>query len=101
MRKSEHKQKIKDIQKVLQFNQPEGFIRIKGEAGIGKTRFVFETTKSEELKSLVLYFESGEKFDNSAIQYKLMREKTMAIVVIDECSRERMHNISNIFHCYM
>ena len=95
---SEHKQKIKDIQKVLQFNQPEGFIRIKGEAGIGKTRFVFEATKSEELKSLVLYFKSGEKFDNSAIEYELMREKKMAIIVVDECSRECMHNISNSFH---
>ena len=96
---AEHKQKIKDIQKVLQFNQPEGFIRIKGEAGIGKTRFVLETTKSEELKSLVLYFESGKAF--STIKHWLMREETRAIIVIDECSRECMYNIKNIFHSYI
>jgi len=79
-----------DIEKVRQrLRDPikSAHIRILGEPGIGKTKFALETTRSQDLSPLVIYFVSSKKFLNSGfLNYISLQDNDFtAILVIDEC----------------
>jgi len=68
-------------------------IRILGEAGSGKTRFAFESTKEEDLSSLVIY----SLADNIHSLFNYLRQQVTPeiILVVDECDEKLSQSIWN------
>jgi hypothetical protein len=62
-------------------------VRVRGEAGIGKTRLVLEATRTEDLRPLVIYCDGPLKLLQGELMSVLLREDAPvdAIVVVDEC----------------
>lgn len=86
----EKRQKLSsDIQDKLR--DPQGtcpVFRIDGLSGIGKTRFIFETLSSEDLRNRVIYSSSANDFRNSSLYHNLQNSPdTSAIIVVDECDK--------------
>jgi hypothetical protein len=77
-------------------NSPSNVILpLQGEAGVGKTRLVYETLSSiEEAKNLVLYAVDKKAID---IAYPLAREREAKIILIaDECLPQTQAELQNI-----
>lgn len=79
-------------------------IRLLGEPGIGKTKFILEVTKEDDLSASVIYLQSAKSFIDSELQNELLKEDNEfnAILVIDECNPteraliwNRLERISN------
>jgi hypothetical protein len=70
-------------------------IRLVGFSGVGKTRLIYETLNTNELKDLVLYTESPEKLPTSVFNEIAMNESITAIFVIDECPHEKYVQLAN------
>lgn len=80
---------IKQIQDVLRNNTEAIHICVTGEPGIGKTKLVFEALKDEDLKPLVLYFDSSERFMDRMLNILATDDNTFeTILVVDECGSE-------------
>ncbi|MGK7899768.1 MAG: hypothetical protein AB4372_40660, partial [Xenococcus sp. (in: cyanobacteria)] len=67
---------------------------LQGEAGVGKTRFVYETVSSiEGVNNLVLYY-----IDNNSLEivYEFIRDKSAKLLlVVDECLLETQQELKN------
>jgi len=87
-------QRIHTLQETLRQNNFH--IRIIGEPGIGKTRLVFEATKTDELRPLVIYCHA-DAFWGSDLMYEIIREDNEyhIILVVDECNSENRSLIAN------
>lgn len=72
-------------------------VRVRGEAGIGKTRLILEATRAEDLQPLVIYCDSPEKFLEGALFAELLRDDNAfeVIVVVDECDLQSRTTIWN------
>jgi hypothetical protein len=72
-------------------------VRVRGEAGIGKTRLTLETTNAEDLKPLVIYCAGPAKLLGGELLTILLRPDSPveAIVVVDECDAASQANIWN------
>lgn len=66
-------------------------LRIEGASGLGKTRGVLESLRGSKYESLILYIGDPENLKYPLIDH-LTQQKRSAIVVVDECTRQR-HNI--------
>lgn len=64
-------------------------IRLVGLTGIGKTRLIYETLTTEELKEHVLYTEAPYNLPTSRFNEVARNEDITAIFVIDECPHDR------------
>jgi hypothetical protein len=79
---------IASLQAELRTEHPAALhARVLGEAGIGKTRLVYEVTSAEDLEPLVIYCPSASLFRDSDLMNEIMREDNEfnAILVVDEC----------------
>ena len=77
---------IAKIRDELRQNYDTVHIRVLGEPGIGKTRLVLESTRIDDLESLVIYCTAAQ-FRGSELMREILRDDSQfsAIVVIDEC----------------
>ncbi|MBE7551762.1 MAG: hypothetical protein HS126_11905 [Anaerolineales bacterium] len=71
-------------------------IRVTGEPGIGKTRLVFEATKADDLRSIVIYC-NADNFLGSDLMAEIRGEdnKYQAILILDECDPDKRAIISD------
>lgn len=85
-------------QKELRRDDQPIHIRVRGEAGIGKTRLVLEATAANDLKPLVLYFDGPSRLLDGDLMTELLREgsELSAILVVDECDLESRARIWNL-----
>jgi hypothetical protein len=65
----------------------EGLIHIRliGEPGIGKTRLMLETLRSDDLHSLTLYAEKGSRVDDAVFTAIAAASDARIVLVVDEC----------------
>ena len=86
------------VQKELRRSDQPVHIRVRGEAGIGKTRLVLEATGAEDLRPLVLYFEGPSRLLDGELMTALLRDdsEVSAILVVDECDLESRARIWNV-----
>jgi len=64
-------------------------IRLVGLTGVGKTRLIYETLNTYELKELVLYTESPDKLPKSRFNEIAGNEDISAIFVVDDCPHDK------------
>ena len=88
---------IDSIQVKLRSNTEVIHIRLCGEPGVGKTRLVLEAVSAEDLKPLVVYFETADNFKNSNLISEILEEheRCTVILVIDECDTNNSVSIWN------
>ena len=87
---------IEKIRDQLRVADRAAHIRVWGEPGIGKTRLVFEATKSEDLSPLVVYYRSASHFESGTLMNAILyNDNLSAIVVIDECDPSSWARIWN------
>jgi hypothetical protein len=89
----ETKEKITALRKAIS-DSSSSHIRVCGEAGIGKTRFVLEATKVEQLRPFVIYANAGT-FRDSDLMQLVLRDKFHCILVLDECDPDAASYIWN------
>ena len=72
-------------------------IRVRGEAGVGKTRLGLEALKVEDLAPLVIYCDSPKMYMGSALESELLRDDNQfaVILVVDECDIDSMGRMWN------
>ena len=77
------------IQNGLRQNDDTVHVRVWGEPGIGKTRLVLESTKTDDLSPLVIYCLASQ-FRDSVLMNQLIRDDNQfsVVLVIDECDTD-------------
>lgn len=72
-------------------------LRVRGEAGVGKTKLVYEATNSDDLRPLVVYCGNPREFQTGTLMADILRDDNhfKAIVVIDDCDRDSLATIWN------
>ena len=75
-------------------------IRVRGEAGVGKTRLVLEGTRAPGLSPLVAYFNRPSAFLDGSMLSSLLRadNRYCVIAVVDECDLDSSREIWNRVH---
>jgi hypothetical protein len=88
---------IDTAQAELRKNDQPVHLRVRGEAGVGKTRLVREATAADDLRPLTLYFDGPSELLDGDIMTELLREGSdlWAILVVDECDLESRARIWN------
>ncbi len=73
-------------------------IRVIEEPGAGKTRIILETTRSDDIAPLVLYFETPDDLDYNDFSRSIKHDTNKhMILVVDECDDMAYERISNQF----
>src|SRR6266851_2325204 len=82
---------IHSLQATLRWSDRPVHVRVRGEAGIGKTRLVREASAVDDIRPLVLYCDGPAELLGGQLVAELLREDTQphAILVVDECDLER------------
>jgi hypothetical protein len=96
VKSSDYEQKANAIRDILRSSEGAKHIRVIDEAGGGKTRFILEVTKAEDLAPLVLYTKAS-RFVNSDLLFLILREDNPfnVIIVADECNHQHRIEIWN------
>ena len=87
-------QKITTFRKDLLNSKKPVNIRVTGEPGIGKTRFVLEATDTDQLAPFVVYLEDPSKLSADLLSM-CIREDVSTILIVDECDSHSQKNIWN------
>ena len=63
-------------------------VRILGEAGIGKTRLVLESTREEDVAPFVVYYDNASRFLEDQLLTDLLREDNTfeVVLILDDCA---------------
>ena len=89
---------ITNIQNELRRNDDTVHIRVLGKPGIGKTKLVFEATRTEDLSPLVIYCSASQFRDSNLMNTLRWEDNQFSVVlVIDECDPESRYVIWNTF----
>ena len=86
---------IENIRTILYDNTTSDHINIQGEAGIGKTRLIFESTRDITLSPLVVYCKSPEQYYDNFERECIKSNLLNLILVIDECDSTERRQIWN------
>ena len=88
---------VQALQAELRSAERPVHVRVRGEAGIGKTRLVREATAPDDIKPLVVYCDKPTQLLGGSLMAELVREDSHlnAIVVVDECDLEKRTLIWN------
>ena len=87
---------IASLQKALRKEDAAVHVHVMGEPGIGKTRYVLEATRAEDLSPLVMYCNADSFRDGNLISELLRADNhASAILVLDECDDESRVSIWN------
>ncbi len=88
---------ITSLQTALRRNEQAIHARICAEPGNGKTRLVLEATTVEDLKPLVIYCDSPDKFRDSNLMNEILKEDNgfSVLLIIDECNSDSQSYIWN------
>jgi hypothetical protein len=88
---------IQVLQDELRSNGKPVHVRVRGEAGIGKTRLVLEATVADDIKPLVIYTDKPSQLLSGPLMAELVREDSQvnAILVVDECDADNRALIWN------
>ncbi|MBI5249457.1 MAG: ATP-binding protein [Desulfomonile tiedjei] len=88
---------VEQIRQILRAVDSPVHLRVHGEPGIGKTRLLLEATSADDLKPLVLYFDSPEDFNGSSLLGTFLGDDSpcCAILVIDECDQRESSTLWN------
>lgn len=88
---------ITTVREELRRNDRAIHIHIQGEPGIGKTRFVLEATRADDLLPLVVYCATSSTIQNSRLMNEiLMTDNHYSVVlVVDECNYDNRITIWN------
>lgn len=93
----DYDEKIEAIQQILRATDRAKNIRIIGEAGIGKTRFVLETTSTNDISPLVLYTKASAFIESPLLTYICRKDnKFHIVIVVDECSLKQRIELWNL-----
>ena len=79
------------IKEDLLFRDRARHIRVLGEAGSGKTRFILEVTRDPYLSPLVLYLKADEA--SPVVNYLRRENNSEVILVVDECDARKSDSI--------
>ena len=92
---------IEKIQNDLRRDDYPVHVRVWGEPGIGKTRLILESTGTDDLSPLVIYYRSAPQFESSALMNEIHHNDNLsAIVVVDECDPDSRSRIwYQLRHC--
>ena len=94
------KEQLEKVQEELRNSSSPINIRVIGEPGSGKTRFVLETTDAEDLSPLVLYVEHPDDLHDGNFLTQCVRDKNSLILVVDECNSSTHKDIWNKVKCH-
>ncbi len=88
---------IDDARAQLRRHDGAVHLRVRGEAGIGKTRLVLEVLRADDLSPLVVYCDGPQKFLNGPLLNELLRDDNEfhVVAVVDECDRKSYTAIWN------
>lgn len=97
VRSPDYDQKMESIREILRSTDQAKHIRIIGEAGVGKTRFILEATSAEDIAPLVVYTKA-DAFIRSALLTYICREDNPfhIIAIVDECSQQQRIGLWNL-----
>jgi len=91
----EHQEElISRLRTGLRYAEEPVHIRIWGEAGIGKTRFVLEATDTDDLRPLIVYC-AANHFRDSDLMTEILRGDFYTILVLDECDPDTRASVWN------
>jgi len=90
---------IKNLQSELRHGDQAVHVRVWAEPGAGKTRLVLEATSAEDLKPLVIYCDTPDKFRDSNLMNEILKEDNdfAVLLVIDDCDSDSRSYIWNKF----
>ncbi len=93
---------IQVLQDELRSDGKPVHVRVRGEAGIGKTRLVLEATAADDIKPLVIYTDKPSQLLTGPLMAELVREDSQfnTILVVDECDAENRALIWNKLEHY-
>lgn len=88
---------ITGIQTILRRNDQAVHARILAEPGTGKTRLVLEATRADDLKPLVIYCDTPDKFMDSNLMNEILKGDNgfSMLLVVDDCSTDNMTYLWN------
>lgn len=88
---------IENLRSELRRNDQAVHVRVWAEPGAGKTRLVLEATNTEDLKPLVIYCDTPDKFRDSNLMNEILKEDNnfSVILVIDDCDPDSRSYIWN------
>jgi hypothetical protein len=92
----QRKQHLQTLVQALTTSTTEAqHIRIKGDAGIGKTRLSHEATRTLGLSVMTIYAESPDDLDSSDLLNSLLHSDSTAevVLIVDECNDEDARNL--------
>jgi len=95
----ENRQKIAN-EITSQLRNPNGksvIYRITGLSGVGKTRFIYETLKPDDLKNRVIYVRADQFMSSTLYNRLIIDHDLSAIIVVDECNPDQHRQIANFF----
>ena len=90
-----------EINQHIDFSKPRNgvILFISGNAGVGKTRLVYETLNASNVKNLVIY--TNDESDAKKISYMATRpNQTKLIIVADECSVNTQFELNELLKGY-
>lgn len=94
--------KLDNLRKLLRSRSDRAeHIRIIGEAGVGKTRFILEATRTDDISPLVIYYGNSEDFIDELLKSLQRNDNRFDVVaVVDECKEsDRIYIWNKLANC--